>query len=349
MEKLLSIVVTHWKEPWEEIQHYFLMVNLQRGVDPDECEVIIVQDGDDNGGVNLEAIRENCQFPCKVIRIQHGGVSKARNAGMDAATGKMVMFCDSDDCLYSVDSLRTLLDSIGEVGDRADIIWAPFWMEMKSGKEGWHRQIEGRNWVFIHAKMWKTAWLREKRIRFDERLAYSEDVLFNTEATLETDTSRIAYLKEPVYVWCKRATSCTENRENEKRNRRHAYLCREYRADACARRGKPYEAMTHALRGMLDGYYELTGGSLDEDERSELEEIVATGLIRRWFRKIRVTKEDMNELGLVARRSAIQKHMYPTRGDKIDAEPEGEEKNWEDMGRFVKWVEEIGQKHQVWR
>lgn len=332
----LDLIVTHWNETLDNFRTYLMMLNMQRGIRDGECRLIFVQDGDDTGGFDPDQILTDCIIPSVVHCIPHGGVSKARNAGLDLSDADWVMFCDCDDCLYSVDSLRTILDSIDEAGDRADLLWAPFWMEMESNGK-WHRQIQNRNWVFIHGKVWRREWLKEHQLRFNEEIAYSEDALFNTEAALEIKTSRIAHMKEPVYMWCRRKGSCTENPKNIRRNRVHMLKSRSLKPDICIRRGKPYDAMTHAMRGMLDTYYEFAGGSIPEDEREAMEKMVTDELIRPWYAQIRISRDDMNELGNVSRNSAIRKRVYP--GKETDG-------TWEDYEPFARWAAAMLEKYQ---
>ena len=62
-----------------------------------DIEVIYVDDGSkDNTGEILDdfAAKDN---RIHVIHKKNGGVSAARNTGIQAATGEYVLFCDSDD------------------------------------------------------------------------------------------------------------------------------------------------------------------------------------------------------------------------------------------------------------
>ena len=65
--------------------------------DCSEVELILVNDGSKDG--SLEICREYArQYDCvRVIDKPNGGVSTARNAGLDAAQGIYVLFVDSDD------------------------------------------------------------------------------------------------------------------------------------------------------------------------------------------------------------------------------------------------------------
>lgn len=81
-------------------------------------EVIIVDDGspDNSDSIYKEYVNIDKRF--KVIKKENGGVSKARNTGLEAASGDYVIFIDSDDWL-PVDALETLYNKATESG--ADI------------------------------------------------------------------------------------------------------------------------------------------------------------------------------------------------------------------------------------
>jgi GT2 family glycosyltransferase len=57
-------------------------------------EVVVVDDHSEDASVDIIQ-----RFPCKLVRLdEHGGVSKARNAGARAASGELLLFIDND-CL----------------------------------------------------------------------------------------------------------------------------------------------------------------------------------------------------------------------------------------------------------
>lgn len=277
----LDLIVTHCRESWAVCRGFFEMLRIQRGVAWEtgsarvtrpnagpslparDWRVILVQDGDE-GALDTRRMTRAYPFVDQVITLPHGGVSAARNAGLDASDAEWVMFCDIDDCLYSVDSLYRILQSLREAGDRADIVWSPFWIEMRTKDGKFGKVLKEWNSVFIHGKCYRRAFLAEHGIRFDEELTYSEDALFNAVAIMETTSARIAKMPENVYMWCYREESLSNYTGGDLARTRSLFkkrvrLCEEYE-----KRGLRYEAKTAAARALMDYYWEINGGDPPE-------------------------------------------------------------------------------------
>ena len=76
----LDLIVPHYKEPWETCKYLFDSIALQRGIDMDAIKVIVVNDGDcllDEGNF------QNYPYKIEYLVKEHGGVSAARNYGLD--------------------------------------------------------------------------------------------------------------------------------------------------------------------------------------------------------------------------------------------------------------------------
>lgn len=83
-------------------------------------EVLLVDDGStDNSGEICDLWSKKHSY-IKVIRKKNGGLSDARNAGINEAKGKYIAFVDSDDmvCTGFIEKIIKLLDKID-----ADILW----------------------------------------------------------------------------------------------------------------------------------------------------------------------------------------------------------------------------------
>lgn len=114
MDKRISVIVPVYK-----VEKY-----LCRCVDSiinqtyKNLEIILVDDGSPDGcGVICDDYAK-CDERIKVIHKENGGLSSARNAGLDVATGNYIAFVDSDDRI-APDAYENLVSALG---DREDAI-----------------------------------------------------------------------------------------------------------------------------------------------------------------------------------------------------------------------------------
>lgn len=85
----------------------------------DNYELILVDDGSrDRSGFICDEYREDKRI--KVIHKENGGLSSARNAGLDIAKGQFVFFIDSDDCWINDKALSIIKEKINT--ERNDVI-----------------------------------------------------------------------------------------------------------------------------------------------------------------------------------------------------------------------------------
>ncbi len=106
-----SIITCTWNsEPW--LAESIASVLMQRGV---EIEYIFVDGGSNDG--TLERIR-SLQRPYVLIENVRGGISKAMNAGLEAAHGDIIAHLHSDDFYLRDDVLLTVAQAFREHGCR---------------------------------------------------------------------------------------------------------------------------------------------------------------------------------------------------------------------------------------
>jgi len=80
-----------------------------------DLEVVVVDDGSTDGSAAIAETfaRDDGRF--RLVRQANGGLSKARNTGIDAATGEFLAFLDSDDVLPA-DAYERLLGALDQTG-----------------------------------------------------------------------------------------------------------------------------------------------------------------------------------------------------------------------------------------
>ncbi len=113
-------------------------------------EIIVVDDGseDDTPALIHSMQKENANCPyLRYIPIAHAGVSRARNTGIQSASGEWIAFLDSDD-YWLEDKLRKQVDYLSENRlyrvCHTDEIWIKNSIRINQGKK--HRKYEG--WFF---------------------------------------------------------------------------------------------------------------------------------------------------------------------------------------------------------
>lgn len=192
-------------------------------------EIILVDDGskDNTGNICDEYAAKDTRI--KVIHKTNGGVSSARNNGMDAATGKYISFVDGDDWIdpqmyetlynnalkYNADisccgiaqrqidgRISTLADDELKFFNREQLIKGFFDDSLiKETMYGPYNKIIKKELIKGH--------------RFDTRFAIGEDLLFMFEC-LEMAESTVLDNK-PMYQYIKRPGSATTSSFSEKR------------------------------------------------------------------------------------------------------------------------------------
>ena len=194
----LDLIVTHYKSPFELGKPFFDMLALQRNVDFKDVGVILVNDGEESR-LPDELFRD---YPYRVknLTIPHGGVSVARNTGIDNAEADWVMVCDFDDQFCSTLGLQLLFSAIQE--DDKDMYWSHFLEEVVMPDGSIKLLPHNRDVIFIHGKMFRRQWLNENGIRFHNGLTLHEDVFLNTVAQAVASEDRIGEIKTGFYLWC---------------------------------------------------------------------------------------------------------------------------------------------------
>ena len=175
-----------------------------------DWELIAIDDGsrDDTLAV-LEQLAKS-EPRMRVIHQENGGVSAARNAGMDAARGKWIFFVDADDHLlaHALEHLLSLAD------ESVDIVCGAYVIHFRDegGREEKHACADGDLQVILEslirgdsalnsmcARLYRAQLLQKHGVRAPRGVKVGEDVLFNLDAFMAARAWRMS--EETIYIY----------------------------------------------------------------------------------------------------------------------------------------------------
>ena len=187
----------------------------------DNLQIILVNDGSTDNSWELCKKFENCDSRITAVTQKNGGVSVARNKGLELSIGEWVMFVDPDDILDE-NIVSTLLQ---ETDDNMDIVIGSCYGFNNSGKKRAHFFAEDRIFeddkmdlylqlledsygqtgeVFTAigvpwGKLYRRSFLEKHNLKFDPKLRRMQDNIFNMHAFYYAN--KIKYVDRPIYYY----------------------------------------------------------------------------------------------------------------------------------------------------
>lgn len=210
-DKLLTLGITHYNEPESVIEPLLDSIKCQRGVDFNDIDVIIVNDGNginDNDGSTLlseeflDRYRET--FDICYVATDKGTISSARNKALDLANGRFIQFIDCDDVFSSMQALWFDIMQIKNYENAPfDMLIGNFLEETKNPETGEIIYIDRPvNQNFVHGKLFRVDYLKSNNIRFADHLSIHEEPAMISVAMAMTTPDRILYNQNPTFTWC---------------------------------------------------------------------------------------------------------------------------------------------------
>lgn len=207
---------------------------IHQTVTPEQLEILLVDDGSpDNSGALCDQYAKAYPF-VKALHKQNGGLSSARNYGVDRACGEWIIFVDSDDyvdkdlCSILEKEIRKHpdLDAIvyngleEEQGEISQMRSGPQAGELFGGKEYllWHYKTRSLS-VEACLYAYRREFLQKNHLQFKEGILH-EDVEFTPRAMLQA--GRVLELDQPLYHYIIRGDSIS-TAKNMQKNIRDLY------------------------------------------------------------------------------------------------------------------------------
>lgn len=238
MEKtpLISVIV-----PVYNLQDY-----LEKSLDAlwnqtyQNFEVICVNDGSKDNSLQLLKKIANKHSNMMVIDKKNGGVSSARNKGLEFAQGEYIYFLDADDIMHP-QLLEILVSQIQKYDadvaccgytktvDLNKIIFSDYQdYDTKIDQFPFKTFIEKEeNYSYcLWTKLYKHVVL--DKMTFIENIHYGEDMLFNLDVF--SRIKKAVKVNLPLYFYIERSSSCVNTSFNEKKAQSFINLIKEIHA-----------------------------------------------------------------------------------------------------------------------
>ena len=176
-------------------------------------EVILVDDGSPDLSPKICDEWAEKDHRITVIHKKNGGVSSARNAGIDSSSGEWIIFIDSDD-IIAEDTVECLVESI-QGNDKAvsGVLFSHNREEIHNSKNldieklSKKAYLDRRGGSFCVANLWSRNIIEKNNIRFDEKINNLEDYVWVAEYFIQI--SECILIDEPKYFYYQNPESIT--------------------------------------------------------------------------------------------------------------------------------------------
>nr|WP_296456162.1 glycosyltransferase [uncultured Acetatifactor sp.] len=224
MNSLVSIIV-----PVYNVENFLEeCINSIRKQTYRNIEIILVNDGSTDSSGLICHKHEQFDQRIKVIDKQNGGLSSARNMGIEAASGEILSFIDSDDFIEK-NMIELLVTNL--LGVDADISCCNYDVYNESSRyvslhfspvveKQIYSSEESVNLLLREDYFKCYAWNKVYKKKLFDSIRYPEGRLFEdiiTSYYLLKKSDRIVFINLPLYHYRERTNSITKSKFNEKK------------------------------------------------------------------------------------------------------------------------------------
>lgn len=184
---VLELVIC-WKPELtgEELTQTMRMLSAQRNANLNDIRVTVIKLGDNRNG----EFAADKNIKVNLIHAKHDSIAKAYNDRIMKTDAPWIMFMDYGDMFPDVYSLSMVMNLLPT--DEWDITWLSRYEE--------YNPVKGSKWVnivndvdeSIYGKLFRTKFLLENKLFFNESLTHDAESVFLTAAKSRTDYSRFS-------------------------------------------------------------------------------------------------------------------------------------------------------------
>ncbi|MBR3269967.1 glycosyltransferase [Candidatus Saccharibacteria bacterium] len=190
-------------------------------------EIILIDDGSTDGSEKIVDKYDKKYRNIKAIHKKNGGLSSARNVGVDNASGEWLLFIDSDDYIRTdcvervlelakaadIDIVTYSFEPFSNDGSR--LKKSPNWPEgVLSGVDAVNDMLRNKRPAYICMSMFRATLFKKNKIRFPEGREF-EDII--TRIRLLYYARKVVFSNEKLYYYLIRKESITGDNISESR------------------------------------------------------------------------------------------------------------------------------------
>ena len=190
--------------------------------DYDNWDAILIDDGSTDGSRAIMDTYHSLDKRFKCISKNNGGVSSARNIGLEQSAGEWALFLDADDCLKpnalsmlvgKAEGLDFVFGGYEILNDEGVLTYSvPERIECTINEsqafeqlfKPWHYRAFGAAW----GKLFKLSVIKKNSLKFNERIHIGEDRLFVFDFVCHANSGY--YFTIPVYEYYERPGSAMD-------------------------------------------------------------------------------------------------------------------------------------------
>lgn len=177
-----------------------------------DLEIIVIDDGSTDGGRDIVSDLAKDDERIRYIRQENGGVSSARNHGLDVSRGDFICFVDSDDAITE-DYIALLYSSMNE--KQCDVAMCGYCEVIEEKKidhvitKAEESSLQGilqkdlyilKDFIYSPGmKIYRSHFIRQLHLRFREDMVLAEDQFFNYHYYKMCKT--VAFVNQPNYIY----------------------------------------------------------------------------------------------------------------------------------------------------